>query len=47
MEIEETKVSDTDESVFQQCVINEGVVMCGDNAVCTNLPSDSVIFGDD
>lgn len=46
-ELDETKVNYAEEGIFQQCVINEGVVMCSDNAICTKVPSDSVIYSDD
>lgn len=47
MEIEEVKVNDAEDGVFQQCVVNEGIVMCGDSAICTKVSSDSVIYSDD
>lgn len=47
VEIEETRASDTDEGAFQQCVVNEGMIVSSDNSVCAKVSTDSVIYADD
>lgn len=46
VETHTTQIGDIDENIFQQCVVNESIVMCDERMVCTEGPSD-VIYTDD
>lgn len=46
-ETDATKIRDVDESIFQQCAVNEGIVMCDEEMACTQNASDAVIYSDD